>query len=67
MPPEPFLVDATEAARLLSISTRTLWTMTDRGEIPCVRIGRAMRYSVDDLRAWIERARTSEPSSIESR
>lgn len=63
MPPELLLIDAREAARLLSISDRTLWTMTNRGEIPCVRIGRSVRYSPDDIRAWIESAKTFKPSS----
>lgn len=60
MPLDSLLVDAREAARLLCISDRTLWTMTDRGVIPCIRIGRAVRYSVDDLRSWIARSRSSQ-------
>ena len=59
MPPELLLVDAREAARMLSISTRTLWTFTNRGEIPCVRIGKAVRYSVNDLCQWVERSRST--------
>jgi len=42
-----------EAARFLAISERTLWSLTQRGEIPCVRIGRAVRYDPADLREWI--------------
>jgi excisionase family DNA binding protein len=55
---EPILVAGPEAARLLAISPRTLWTLTDRGEVPCVRIGRrSVRYAVADLRAYVERLR----------
>lgn len=61
MPLDLLLVDSREAARMLSISARTLWTFTAKGEIPCVRIGKAVRYSVDDLRAWIERSRSAAP------
>ena len=43
-----------EAARLLGISPRKLWGLTASGEIPHVRIGRCLRYSVDDLEAFIE-------------
>lgn len=50
--PEPILVDAAEAARILSISPRHLWELTNRGEIPCVRTGRRVLYSVETLRAW---------------
>ena len=48
------LVDAREAARLLSVSPRKLWGMTASGAIPHVRLGRCLRYPVDDLRLWIE-------------
>lgn len=48
------LVDPREAARLLSVCEKTLWTITERGELPCVRIGRAKRYSIARLNAWIE-------------
>ena len=50
----PLLVDAREAARLLSISTRTLWTMTASGEIPSVKFGRLVRYHLPDLERAIE-------------
>jgi excisionase family DNA binding protein len=55
--PEPLLLTAAEAAKLLAIGARTLWTLTDRGEIPVVRIGRAVRYDRRDLLAYIDRAK----------
>lgn len=48
------LVPAREAAKLLSLSPRKLWSLTTSGQIPCVRIGRSVRYCPDDLRAWID-------------
>jgi hypothetical protein len=30
------LVDSRTAAKILAVSERTLWTLTDRGEVPCV-------------------------------
>ncbi len=47
------LVDTREAARLLSISERTLWTLTNQGSIKATKIGRAVRYSVAALEAFI--------------
>ena len=38
-----------------------MWTMTKNGEIPVVRMGRAVRYPVDGLREWIQKK--SEDSS----
>ncbi|MEW6249648.1 MAG: helix-turn-helix domain-containing protein [Planctomycetota bacterium] len=42
-----------EAAKALGIGPRLLWTMTNRGEIPHVRLGRAVLYPVDALRRWL--------------
>ena len=44
------LLTSNEAAAALRISPRLLWSETKRGEIPCVRLGKAVRYSV--LGAW---------------
>ena len=60
---ETLLVDVKTTARLLSICEKTLWTLTDRGDIPCIRIGRSVRYSPDDLRAWIARTKTTGPAA----
>lgn len=49
------LLKSCEAAKALAVSERTLWGLTDAGEIPCVRLGRSKRYSVDALQAWIAR------------
>jgi excisionase family DNA binding protein len=44
-----------EAAKALSISERTLWSLTQRRELRAVRIGRAVAYSLDELRDFIRR------------
>ncbi|UCD49798.1 MAG: helix-turn-helix domain-containing protein [Phycisphaerales bacterium] len=51
--PKPLLVDVREAARLLSVCERTVFNMVERGELTPVRIGRAVRFAVDDLGAWV--------------
>jgi len=56
------LLTSKEAAGFLRISTRTLFDRTmPHGSIPCVRIGRSVRYSPAALRAWVdaEQARQS--------
>lgn len=50
----PRLLTAAQAARCLAVSPKTLWTLTSRGEIPCVRMGRSVRYDVLDLDRFIE-------------
>ena len=47
------LVCSRDAARLLSISERTLWSLVNDGEIACIRIGTCKRYALKDLEAFI--------------
>lgn len=56
---EVLLVDSREAARMLAVSPRKLWSMTfgEQPGLPYVRCGRLVRYSVADLQAWIESQR----------
>jgi excisionase family DNA binding protein len=53
--PSKFLLTPKQAAETLSISPRKLWGMTASGEIPHIRLGRCVRYAVDDLLEMIER------------
>lgn len=57
VPPEarqPGLLSVPEAADYLSIGHRSLWSMTaPRGPIPSVRFGRAVRYPIKGLDAFI--------------
>lgn len=53
--PLVLLLTARQAAEALAVSERTLWGLTvPRGELPAVHIGRAVRYAVADIEAWIE-------------
>ena len=42
-----------QAARALSISERLLWSKTNAGEIPHMRIGRSILYPVGPLEKWL--------------
>jgi len=42
-----------DAAKALGIGERLLWEKTNCGEIPHVRIGKAILYPVDVLREWL--------------
>jgi len=50
----PLLFTEREAARMLSISPRTLWALAACGEIRTVKIGAAKRYPLVELRRWID-------------
>jgi excisionase family DNA binding protein len=52
------LIDSKQLAKLLRISERTLWKLHHTGEMaPPIRIGRAVRWSLETLKAWIEKGR----------
>ena len=56
-PREPFeaLLSRSETARRLGISERALWSLTARGAIACVRLGRAVRYCPKVITKVIEK------------
>lgn len=62
------LLTRREAARALGISERMLWELTNAGELMAIRLpgrgaqARAIRYAVDDLRAWIDRIKSANAS-----
>ena len=63
----PLALRPKDAARLLSLSPRTLWQLTRDGAIPAARVGNGKRrlvlYAVADLQAWLSReAQKSVPS-----
>jgi len=54
---EKLLLSNREAAKVLSISARTLWGLTSpRGSIPCIRIGNRVLYPYDVLREWVAKS-----------
>jgi excisionase family DNA binding protein len=65
--PEPqtpcLAMRARETAKALGISERLLWEWTDRGEVPHVRIGKAILYPVDVLRRWLDEQATEKEAS----
>ena len=51
---EPLLLRVEEAARMLRLGRATVYMLVASGELPCVRIGRAVRVPTEALRRWIE-------------
>jgi len=46
-------LNATEAANVIGVSPRLLWSLTNRGEVPHVRIGRRIVYPIAAIEAWL--------------
>ena len=55
--PTLLLVTPREAARMLSVSPRHLWSLTQAGVVPCVKLGRSVRYDIASLQRAIEAAK----------
>ena len=54
------MLKVSEAAAMLKVSERTLWSWARSGLIPHVRVGRVVLYPVDALKDWLrERAEAS--------
>jgi excisionase family DNA binding protein len=51
----PKLLSTAEAAHLLGIGKRLLWSMTNTGEIPHVKIRRRVLYRTDQIQAFIDK------------
>ena len=48
------LLVASEAAGLLRVTENRIYELAKRGMVPCVRIGRQVRFPEEKLLAWIE-------------
>ena len=55
----PLLLKPQDAARVLAISPRKLWELTNSSEISCLRIGRAVRYAYDDLVNYVKKNKSA--------
>jgi excisionase family DNA binding protein len=46
-----------EAAKVLGVTPRTVWTLVQARTLPAVRFGRSVRFDPADLRRFIDRAK----------
>jgi len=50
----PVLLTVAELARLLQVSTRTIWRLLSAGNLPApVRLGNAVRWRSAEINSWI--------------
>ena len=56
VPDHPLLLTVDDVARLLSVSTRTVWRLLSKGEFPePVRLGKVVRWRLAEIQFWIDR------------
>ena len=51
------LLKAADAAALLAVRTSWVYEAVRDGRLPCVRVGRHVRFLRSDLEAWVARQR----------
>jgi excisionase family DNA binding protein len=52
----PMMMTVDEIATCLGISSRTVWRLKAKGDLPkSLKIGRAVRWKKSDILAWIEK------------
>ncbi len=47
------LLDVRQAAALLQLSERTVYTLVERGELPHARVGGSIRFVPEVLEQWL--------------
>lgn len=53
---QPLLIAAAQVAKMLQISTRTLWRLNSAGRLPApVRLGGTVRWRLEEIKIWIAR------------
>ena len=53
------LLTVEEVAEYLRLNLFTVYRMAERGELPGAKIARRWRFSEADLRAWLQRSKSS--------
>lgn len=53
LPVPLLLLTLEQAAQCLGISSRMLWGLWNDGDIPRVKIGRLVRFRLNDLQRWV--------------
>lgn len=61
----PRLLTYQQAAEVLQISARTVWTLVDDGRLKAVRFGHTVRIDCRDLEAFIETAKDKKTVSCD--
>lgn len=49
----PTVLTVAEVADLLRVTTKTVYTLVKRGDLPAFRVGRAVRFRQEDLDSFI--------------
>jgi len=59
------LLTISEVAVYLNMKVKTIYAKVEAGEIPHYRIGRLVRFRLDEIDAWLEDCRSKDPQATE--
>jgi len=59
------LLTISDVSEYLNIKTKTLYAKVEAGDIPHYRIGRLVRFRLDEIDAWLEDCRSKDPQATE--
>lgn len=51
---DPQLRSTAKTARILDCSVRTLYRLVERGELTPIRVGRDLRFEMDEIRRYLD-------------
>lgn len=54
---DPQLRSTAKTARMLDCSVRTLYRLVERGELAPIRVGRDLRFELEEIRRYLDRHR----------
>lgn len=67
----PLVMSVKQVADALLVSPNTVYTLANEGKLPCVRIGRQLRFPLALVQSWLEQQATGPfddgegPASVE--
>jgi DNA binding domain, excisionase family len=59
IPASKHYISPAELAAILSISKLTIYGWTERREVPFYKIGRLVRFDLDEIQAWLKDRKVS--------
>jgi len=54
------LLDITQLSEAINVKKKTIYDWTHKKQIPYVKMGRLLRFDLDDIEKWIRRNNRSE-------
>ena len=57
------LLDITQLSETINIKRKTIYDWSHKGLIPCVKIGRLLRFDLNDIESWVKNKKKPKATS----